>query len=51
MAEQDVALTDWLKPFVEKLDEAVLNKIRSTYKDVRTGEAPITSWLLDHGDE
>jgi hypothetical protein len=32
-------------------DEAVLDKISSTYKDVRTGEAPITSWLLDHGDE
>ncbi len=32
-------------------DEAVLSKIGSTYKDVRTGEAPITSWLLDHGDE
>ncbi len=27
-------------------DEAVLDKIRSTYKDVRTEEAPITSWLL-----
>lgn len=32
-------------------DEAVLNKISSTYKDVRMGEAPITSWLLYHGDE
>lgn len=32
-------------------DEAVLRKISSTYKDVRTGEGPITSWLLDHGDE
>lgn len=32
-------------------DEAVLDKVSSTYKDVRTGEAPITSWLLYHGDE
>ncbi len=36
---------------IDSDDEAVLNKISSTYKDVRTGEAPITSWLLDHGDE
>lgn len=28
-------------------DETVLNKIGSTYKDVRAGEAPVTSWLLD----
>lgn len=26
-------------------DEAVLSKINATYKDVRTGEAPVTSWL------
>lgn len=36
---------------IESDDEAVLNKIRSTYKDIRTGEVPITSWLLDHGHE
>ena len=35
---------------IDSDDEAVLSKISSTYKDVRTGEAPITSWLLDHGD-
>lgn len=28
-------------------DKAVLSKIGSTYEDVRTGEAPITSWLVD----
>ncbi|KAA0695593.1 hypothetical protein DTW90_21630 [Neorhizobium sp. P12A] len=32
---------------IDSDDEAVLNKIRSTYKDVRTGEAPTTSWLSD----
>lgn len=32
-------------------DDAVLNKISSTYKDVRTGETPVTSWLLDRTDE
>lgn len=32
-------------------DKAVLSKISSTYKDVRTGEAPITSWLVDRPDE
>lgn len=36
---------------IDSEDEAVLDKISSTYKDVRTGEAPITSWLVDHGDE
>lgn len=36
---------------IDSDDEAVLNKIGATYKGVRTGEAPITSWLLDHGDE
>lgn len=36
---------------IDSEDEAVLDKISSTYKDVRTGEAPITSWLSDHGDE
>ncbi len=36
---------------IDSDDEVVLDKINSTYKDVRTGEAPITSWLLDHGDE
>lgn len=36
---------------IESDDEAVLNKISSTYEDVRTGEAPITSWRLDRGDE
>lgn len=32
-------------------EEAVLDKISSTYKDVRAGEAPITSWLLNHRNE
>ncbi len=32
-------------------DEAVLSKISSTYKDVRTGEAPVRSWALDHPGE
>jgi len=32
-------------------DEAVLSKISSTYKDVRTGEAPVRSWVLDHPGE
>lgn len=36
---------------IDSDDEAVLNKISSTYKDVRMGEAPTTSWLLDQGDE
>ncbi|TAV38831.1 hypothetical protein ELI33_17245 [Rhizobium ruizarguesonis] len=27
-------------------DETILNKISATYKDVRTGEAPVTSWRL-----
>ncbi|WP_027685635.1 hypothetical protein [Rhizobium leguminosarum] len=31
---------------IETDDETVLNKISSTYKDVRTGEAPIASWPL-----
>lgn len=31
---------------IETNDEAVLHKIGSTYKDVRAGEAPITSWPL-----
>lgn len=26
-------------------DETVLRKIGSAYKDIRTGEAPVTSWL------
>lgn len=32
-------------------DKAVLSKISSTYKDVRSGEAPITSWLVGRPDE
>lgn len=32
-------------------DETVLSKISSTYKDVRTGEAPVRSWVLDHPGE
>lgn len=31
---------------IDSDDEAVLNKISSTYKDVRTAEAPIVSWPL-----
>ena len=31
---------------VETDDEAVINKINSTYDDVREGEAPIESWAL-----
>ncbi len=31
-------------------DKAVLSKISSTYKDVRTGEAPITSWSTSGPD-
>lgn len=31
---------------IETNDEAVLNKIGSTYKDVRADEAPIASWPL-----
>lgn len=30
---------------IDTVDEAVLSKINSIYKDVRTGEAPVTSWL------
>ncbi|MGX5668812.1 hypothetical protein ACWKW9_22855 [Rhizobium daejeonense] len=36
---------------IDSDDETVLNKISSTYKDVRTGEAPVTSWLLNRPDE
>jgi hypothetical protein len=36
---------------IDSDDEAVLNKISSTYKDVRMGEAPTTSWVLDQVDE
>jgi len=36
---------------IDSDDEAVLNKISSAYKDVRMGEAPITSWLLDRAGE
>ncbi len=36
---------------IETDDETILNKIRSTYKDIRTGEAPIASWPLGHTDE
>ncbi len=32
-------------------DEIVLGKINSTYKDVRTGEAPVRSWVLDYPGE
>lgn len=32
-------------------DETVLSKISSTYKDVRTEEAPVRSWVLDHPGE
>ncbi len=32
-------------------DETVLSKISSTYDDVRTGEAAITSWLVDRSGE
>lgn len=32
-------------------DETVLNKINSTYNDVRTGEAPIKSWILGRSGE
>ncbi|TCN14701.1 hypothetical protein [Sinorhizobium americanum] len=32
-------------------DETVLSKISSTYSDVRTGEAAITSWLADSSRE
>ncbi|MBZ5759686.1 hypothetical protein LAV84_05525 [Rhizobium sp. VS19-DR104.2] len=31
---------------VDTDDETVLNKISSTYKDVRAGEPPVTSWDL-----
>lgn len=31
---------------IDSDDEAVLNKISSTYKDVRTADAPIESWSL-----
>jgi len=36
---------------IDSDDEAVLNKISSTYKDVRMEEAPTTSWVLDQFDE
>lgn len=36
---------------IETNDEGVLNKISSTYKDVRAGDARVTSWLLDHPGE
>ncbi|MGR6431014.1 hypothetical protein ACU5AY_08860 [Rhizobium sp. PAMB 3174] len=32
-------------------DETVLNRIGSAYRDVRMGEAPITSWFQDPADE
>ena len=32
-------------------DETVLSKVNSTYKDVRTGETPVRSWVLDHPGE
>ncbi|GES53735.1 hypothetical protein Rhsp01_63510 [Rhizobium sp. NBRC 114257] len=32
-------------------DETVLNKIGFAYKDVRAGEARVTSWLFDRPDE
>jgi hypothetical protein len=35
---------------IETDDEIVLNKISSTYKDVRAGEAPIASWPLGSVD-
>lgn len=36
---------------IETDDETVLNKISSTYRDVRTGEAPIASWPLGYPSE
>lgn len=36
---------------IDSDDKTVLNKISSTYKDLRTGEAPISSWLLGHGED
>ncbi len=36
---------------IETDDETVLNKIRSTYKDVRGGEPSIASWTLNAPDE
>lgn len=35
---------------IDSDDDAVLNKISSTYKDVRTGEAPIASWPLGYDE-
>ncbi|MBB4510662.1 hypothetical protein [Rhizobium leguminosarum] len=32
---------------IDSDDEAVLSKISSTYNDVRAGDAPVTSWILD----
>jgi hypothetical protein len=32
-------------------DETVLSKINSTYSDVRTGEAPVRSWVLEYPGE
>lgn len=31
---------------IETEDDAILNKIRSAYQDIRTGETPIASWPM-----
>ncbi|TCU10028.1 hypothetical protein [Rhizobium sullae] len=36
---------------IETNDEIILNKVRSAYKDIRVGEAPIASWPLSHPHE
>ena len=36
---------------IETADETVLNKIISTYKDIRLGETPISTWPLGLRDQ